>query len=244
MGTLYDWLHAEPFTLTMSSGFFGFFAHCGMLSALEERGLTPARITGSSAGALVGACFASGCPTVTLQQRLAALQKKDFWDPRPGLGLLRGNRFRTILRDLAQVTNLEDCPIPIAVSVYDGLFRKTKVMDTGPLDRIVSASCAVPFLFHPVRIGRRWYWDGGIRDRHGLAATQPGERIFFHHLSSRSPWRHKNDPALKIPQRENLTALVIDHLPRSGPNRLEAGPRAFERARQETFRLLRLPIKK
>ena len=51
--TLRTWLTEAPFTLGMSSGFFGFFAHAGVLAALEEQGLTPRAVAGSSAGALV-----------------------------------------------------------------------------------------------------------------------------------------------------------------------------------------------
>ena len=60
MRTLRDWLAGKPFTLVMSSGFFGFFAHAGVVSVLEEQGLRPARIAGSSAGALVGAPLGRG----------------------------------------------------------------------------------------------------------------------------------------------------------------------------------------
>ena len=49
---LADWLAEAPFTLTLSSGFFSFFAHSGLIAALQEADLRPARITGSSAGAL------------------------------------------------------------------------------------------------------------------------------------------------------------------------------------------------
>jgi len=44
MNTLRDWLRAGPFTLAMSSGFFGFYAHAGFLSVLEAEGLLPARV--------------------------------------------------------------------------------------------------------------------------------------------------------------------------------------------------------
>lgn len=41
--TLQTWLEENPFTLALSSGFFGFYAHAGFLKALEERGLAPER---------------------------------------------------------------------------------------------------------------------------------------------------------------------------------------------------------
>ena len=55
-----DWLSEEPFTLLSSAGFFGFFAHAGLLAALEQTGLSPRRVAGASAGALAGGLWAAG----------------------------------------------------------------------------------------------------------------------------------------------------------------------------------------
>jgi NTE family protein len=59
-----------------------------------------------------------------------------------------------------------------------------------------------------------------------------------HHLSSRSPWRSADDPALVPPKRAGLVALVIDGVPRTGPFRLSEGVRAFDVARRATERAL------
>ena len=232
---LRDWLQAEPFTLTLSSGFFSFFAHSGMLSILEEEDLLPIRVSGSSAGALVGTLWASGRTMPELCDRLLTLQKDDFWDPGLGLGLLQGKRTRSLIWEIAGVERLEDCPVPAVVSVYDGVARQTHVLREGPLDQIVYASCAVPLMFQPIRINGRLYWDGGIQDRPGLAGIEKGARVFYHHIESRSPWRRKDDPALQIPVRQNMASLQIKGLPRVGPNQLEAGRVAFEVAREVTL---------
>jgi NTE family protein len=52
MPPLADLLRHDPFELILSPGFFGFFAHAGVVRALEEAGLVPAAAGGSSAGAL------------------------------------------------------------------------------------------------------------------------------------------------------------------------------------------------
>ena len=236
--TLKDWLQEQPFTLTLSAGFFSFFAHCGMVSVLEDEGLYPTKITGASAGALIGAGWASGCSASRMQDRLFRLTKADFWDPGFGLGLLKGQLFRRLVAEVAGAERLEDCQIPVALSVSNLLSRTTQVLTQGPLAEAVHASGAVPFLFQPVRIHGRYYVDGGVTDRHGLAGTENGSRILYHHIASRSPWRRKNSPALTIPHRANLVTLVIPDLPRSGPNRLDRGRQAFTRARQATQRAL------
>src|SRR5947209_13663229 len=91
---LRDWLAEAPFSLALSAGFFGFFAHAGFISALEDAGLVPDSVTGSSAGALVGGLWASGTPAARIEAELRPLRREHFWDPAPGFGLLRGRLFR------------------------------------------------------------------------------------------------------------------------------------------------------
>jgi len=239
--TLAEVLAKAPFTLAMSSGFFGFFAHAGMVTALHERDLIPARIVGSSAGALIGACWAAGRHPQHIKSALLALRRQDFWDPRPGLGLLGGRRFAKLLHGLLPVHTFAHCPIPLAVSVFDGLRLATRVIDHGPLVPAVVASCAVPGLFQPVWINRRPMWDGGILDRRAQAPLKTDERVFYHHLASKSPWRRASSPALQLPQRPNLWSLVIPDLPRVGPHRLELGAQAYQMAYDKTRRALDLP---
>jgi len=232
--TLKEWLKKGPFTLTMSSGFFSFFAHCGMLSVLEDEYLMPSMITGSSAGALIGVCSASGLSTETIRNRLFRLSKSDFWDPSFGLGLLKGKLFRRLINDFITVRLLEDCPTPVAVSVFDIISRKTHVLNTGTLADAVYATCAVPFLFQPIRIDGHYYLDGGLKDRPGLAGAQDCQRVFYHHIMSKSPWRSRNSPALQIPVIDGLVSLSIDEIPRVSPGKLESGKLAYEKARMAT----------
>lgn len=230
MPTLRDWLSRAPFTLGLSSGFFGFFAHAGVISVLEEEGLLPSRIVGSSAGALVGGLWAAGIPARRLREELLALRREHFWDPWPGIGLLRGRLFRARVESILPVRTFEECPVPIAVSAYDVLGFRTAVLERGALAPALHASCAAPVLFQPVRIGARLYSDGGVRDRHGLAALGPGERVLYHHLTSRSPWRRRNSPALRVPARPELRAVALEGLPRLGPFRLDRAAEAMEQA--------------
>lgn len=75
--------------VVFSSGFFGFFAHAGVLSALRERGIHPAGFSGSSSGAIVAAMAACDMPDDAIQRILFDLRKADFWDPDPPGTLLR-----------------------------------------------------------------------------------------------------------------------------------------------------------
>ena len=228
--TLRDWLAFAPFTLAMSSGFFGFFAHAGFLSVLEEEGLPPARVCGSSAGALVAGLWASGLAARRIRDELLLLRRAHFWDARPGLGLLRGALFRARLEALMPVATFDACRVPLAVSLFDVGARRTTVLHDGALAPAVHASCAAPVLFQPVRIGGRLYLDGGILDRPGLASVAEGERVLFHHLTSRSPWRRRGSPALQPPERPEMQVVAVPGLPRLGPFRLERGGEAIDGA--------------
>lgn len=240
--SLREWLREAPFTLTMSSGFFGFFAHTGVLEVLEEQGLMPSRLSGSSAGALVTGAWASGIGAASLAKELLSLEREDFWDPGFGLGLLRGAMFRKRLESLLPNATFEACRVPLSISVYDVFARKTRVLDRGQLATAIQASCAVPVLFHPVWIDGRPYSDGGIRDRPGIEGVPRSERVLYHHLVSRSPWRRKADPQLVPPSREGLVTLGFESLPRVGPYKLHIGREAYDEAKRRMSKALDEPV--
>jgi NTE family protein len=240
--SLYEVLDQAPFGLTMSSGFFSFFAHTGMLTALLDAGLVPTRVSGSSAGALVGGLWAAGVDPSRLQRELFALSRERFWDPSPGLGLLRGELFRGLLDEVLPVRRFDQLKVPLAVSAYEPLRHRTHALSQGELGAAIHASCAVPLMFHPVRVGEHFLLDGGVLDRPGLMGMPQGARVLYHHIVSRSPWRRKGSPALRVPKRKGLTALALHDLPRSGPFRLHVGPKAFAQAYAQTKRALTLPV--
>src|SRR5262245_24512003 len=200
MTTLAQRLRDEPFELIMSSGFFGFFAHAGVVQALDELALRPALVGGSSAGALVAGLWGAGLPAQTIRDRLFGLRRADFWDPDPrlglggprGLGLLRGDRFEALLADALKLVGVErfsDCAIPVRVVAFDVGTRRTVTLGDGELVPAIRASCSVPGMFQPAVIGQRRLLDGGIADRPGIAAASDGARVLYHHLPPHSPWR-------------------------------------------------------
>jgi NTE family protein len=253
--TLKEWLQEEDFSLSLSSGFFSFFAHLGMLSVLEDEQLIPKHISGSSAGALIGSLWAAGLSCQTIARELFALRRTDFWDPDMTLGfrmppqkhtpgLLKGALFRHRLEMITkphQVNDIKDCPISLCLSVHCLESKSTVVFDSGPFADTVYASCAFPGLFQAITLehpslGTARFNDGGILDRPALAgySSDTDERIFYHHISSRSPWRKKNSPSLRHPQRPKLSTLSLNNISRCGPTKLHLGPQIFEQARNQT----------
>lgn len=234
MQRLLDKLRDEPFNLALSSGFFGFYAHAGLLSAIEDAGLVPKLITGSSAGALAGGLWASGLSAQALSRELTELERRDFWDPGIGIGLLKGRLFRERLERLLPVSAIEDAKIPVAISLFDILRRRTVVRSSGDLASAIHASCALPGLFQPVWLDRRPYSDGGILDRPGWLGLDATTFTFANNLPSNAKRPR--------PRRANTTVLHIANLPRVTPFALKRGQEAFATARYAMQRALERPV--
>ena len=246
--TLRDWLAEGPFSVALCSGFFGFYAHCGFMRGLEAEGFAPSALAGSSAGALVAGLWAAGRDAADMADELLGMTRTDFWDPGPGLGLLRGRRFATRLERALPVASFERTRVPLAVSVWEISGRRTVVRTQGPLAPAIQASCSFPGLFQPVIIDGRRYLDGGIAARSALdaldAVAAPGERVLHHHLESKSPWRRAGSGALRIPGRPGLVAVVVPDLPRCGPFKMHRGGGALEVAERGLLRALDQPLPK
>ena len=235
MQTLRQWLSTGDYTLALSSSFFGFYAHCGAATALYDLGFQPKKLTGSSAGALVGGALASGLQPTDIRDILFSVKRQDFWDPGIGFGVLRGEKFRQIVRRHF-VTDIAETVIPFAVGVFDLLSWRTRYLASGPMPEAISASCAVPVMFHPVRIGRKIYLDGGILDKSGINHDDESRTlgIFISH-----------DPGPKNPARKlaaDHRVLRVKGLPRPHPLRLDIGRDAFEQARQRVLQAMEQPF--
>lgn len=235
--TLRAWLNEAPFTLTLSSGFFGFYAHCGVLSALLDEGITPARATGSSAGALVSGLWASGRDIQELQEALFELKRDDFWDPSIGLGLLKGALFEEKLKELLACADFSETRCPLRVTAFHCFRLRAQVFERGALAPVIRASCTFPGLFQPVWINGAPYIDGGVSDRPGWHQLESESRVFYHHLLSRSRLRGALG-LTQVPRRPQTAALVVQGLPRCAPSDMSAGPEAFRAAREAMLRSL------
>lgn len=248
--THHEWLAEAPYTLALGAGFFGFFAHTGVLRALEESGAPrPRRVVGVSAGALAGGLWASGMSAGEIEQELTGLRRPDFWDPGLPLGgLLKGEKFTAKLRGLLDargVARIEDCPTPFAAVVYELATRRTRVLDAGGISAAIQASCTVPLMFRPLRHEGRLLVDGGVGDRHGETALAAEERVLHHALVSRSPWRRlsgRKAARAELSPRTGRKVLVVEALPRVSPFRLGHGPAALATAREAMLRWLAAPV--
>ncbi len=224
--TLRQWLSQSDFTLALSSSFFGFFAHCGFVTALFEEKLMPKKITGSSAGALVGAAVASGLSPHELKELLFSIRKNDFWDPKLGLGFLKGERFHSLLAKHL-VPSFAETKIPIEIAVLDLLAMKTKFLTAGNLPKAVAASCAVPLMFQPVRIESRYFADGGVFRKSGVNPQNIHENTFCVYLQTRGlVGLYERGKDLKNAS-SKVKIIHFKKIPSVNPNSLETGRLAY-----------------
>jgi NTE family protein len=224
----------RPFTLALSSGFFGFYAHVGFLKALDELKLKPAAYAGTSAGAIVGAAAAIGLSVKEIEKLILNVSRKEFWDPSPGFGFLRGRKLQELIEKEIG-SDFNQLKVPLRVPVFDIARRSTIVLTSGNLARAVRASSAVPFMFHPVRIEKRFYWDGGIQDKMGIHGIPKDEKILSHYLQSSSGDPHsiyesKRDEKTLQARGENLMRIQLKNLPRSHPFAMNRGPEIIQAA--------------
>lgn len=151
--------------LALGGGAAKGFAHVGVISVLEEAGLRPSLVVGTSAGSVVGALYASGKTGMQLQQ--AALQIEevaiaDWMVPIVNRGVFRGEALARYVNEAVGSRLLEDMRIPLGVVATDLGNGQPVLFRRGDTGTAVRASSAVPAVFQPVRISGRDYVDGGL----------------------------------------------------------------------------------
>lgn len=237
-GTLREWLEEAPFTLALSSSFFGFYAHCGFADALYSAGHRPAKFTGASAGAIVAAALASDVTPADAREIFFSLKREDFWDPGPGLGLLRGKKFENNIKDRF-ARDICETKFPLEISVFDLWTMRTRYLTEGPLAKAVVASCSVPLMFHPVRMGKRIYLDGGILNKSGI---HPGhERVLCVYLQSDGVHGMYERKVSFPPLHEGHKILHFKNFPRVDYRSLRGGTDAYQNIFLRTGKALSLP---
>jgi NTE family protein len=151
--------------LVLSGGGARGFAHLGVIQALNEAGIIPDIISGTSAGALVGVLYADGYNPREILALMNWASRFDFMRPAlPREGLLQINGIIKILKANLRSKTFADLKIPLFVSATDLNNGKSVYFSEGDLFEPVIASASVPVLFQPVKIGDISYVDGGVLD--------------------------------------------------------------------------------
>jgi NTE family protein len=149
--------------LALGGGAARGFAHIGVIQVLEEAGLRPDLVVGTSAGSFVGALYASGKSGMELGTLAQTMDESALTDwAFPGRGLLRGDALARYVREQVGGRTIEQLPLPLGIVATDLDTGLAALFQRGDTGIAVRASSAVPALFQPVRIGGREYVDGGL----------------------------------------------------------------------------------
>lgn len=155
----------SPIGLVLGSGAARGFAHIGVLQVLMAHGIVPDIVVGTSMGALVGGCYAtnhleeleSWARSLTMRRILGYLDVRFG-----GSGLISGGRLASHLHDSIGSTLIEDLPMRFAAIATEVGTGHEIWLTRGSLTLALRASYALPGVFPPVQIGRRWLVDGAL----------------------------------------------------------------------------------
>ena len=149
--------------LALGGGAARGFAHIGVIQVLEENGLRPDLVVGTSAGSLVAALYATGRSGAELGLLAESMDESAVTDwAFPGRGLIRGEALAKYVRDHTGGRNIEQMRMPLGIVATDLDSGEAILFQRGDPGVAVRASSAVPAVFQPVRIGLREYVDGGL----------------------------------------------------------------------------------
>lgn len=151
--------------LALGGGAAKGFAHVGVIAVLEEAGLRPDYVVGTSAGSLVAALYASGKSSAELQKTAMSMEEAAITDwmlPLVGRGVFRGDALGRFVNESVGGRLIEDMRIPLGVVATDLGSGQAVLFQRGDTGTAVRASSAVPAVFVPVKINGRDYVDGGL----------------------------------------------------------------------------------
>ena len=151
--------------LALGGGAARGFAHVGVIQVLEEAGLRPSHVVGTSAGSLVAALYASGKSPAELVRVAESMQEAEITDwmlPILNRGALRGEALAKHVNVQVGGKTLEQMKIPLGIVATDLGSGQAITFRRGNTGSAVRASSAVPAVFQPVRLGDREYVDGGL----------------------------------------------------------------------------------
>jgi len=149
--------------LALGGGAARGFAHIGVIQVLEEAGIRPDLVVGTSAGSLVAAMYAAGKTGAEMAALAQTMDEGGITDwAFPTRGLIRGEALARYVREQTGGRTIEQMKLPLGIVATDLDSGAAILFQRGDTGLAVRASSAVPAVFQPVRIGTREYVDGGL----------------------------------------------------------------------------------
>ncbi len=148
--------------LVLGSGGVRGLAHVGVLEALDERNIEPDIITGSSAGAIIGALYAADYTVDDIKDLVDDFKVYEFIDfTNIGSGILKGQKAKVFLKEQLGDRTFNDLTIDLVVNALDLNNDTTRYIDSGDVVNALHASMAIPGVFKPVPHEEDYLLDAG-----------------------------------------------------------------------------------
>jgi NTE family protein len=159
-----DLRYVSPLGLALGGGGVLGAAHVGVLQVLHERGIEPGIVTGTSAGAAIGAAYAAQIDPYQLAEYVVRARWENFGTValKPGVGVLESAGLRRTIEMLGGDRLIENLPVRYGAVATDIRTRESVLLESGSLADAVAASIAVPGLFRPSRNDGKILVDGGL----------------------------------------------------------------------------------
>ncbi len=155
--------HRPVIALVLGSGGARGYAHIGAIEVLEQAGIHPDFIVGTSAGSIVGSIYASGKPAIELRNIALSMKANDVRDIRLDMkGFFDGKKVQDYVNLQVDETPLEAMKIPMFVVATQLKQGKKVVFNYGNTGQAVRASVSIPSMFIPTTIANLEYVDGGL----------------------------------------------------------------------------------
>ena len=149
--------------LALSGGGARGFAHPGAIKAIEDLGLKPEVLSGTSAGALAAVLYADGYTPEEVYQLFAGKDFKEFAEIQvPKMAIFGTSGFKRFLKRILRARNFEDLSMPVKVVTTNFDEGKSTIFEKGPIIDVLIASCSIPIVFNPVVIDGVNYVDGAL----------------------------------------------------------------------------------
>jgi NTE family protein len=149
--------------LVLGGGAARGFAHIGVLKVLEMNKIPFDIIVGTSAGSFVASLSAYGFNAYQIQKISLEMERSEIVDISiPDNGFIKGDLLEEYINRMLRNTTMEKLRIPFYAVATDIQSGREVVFASGNTGRAVRASCAIPGIFNPVRIGDHVYVDGSV----------------------------------------------------------------------------------
>ena len=164
--------------VALSGGGARGIAHIGVLLALEENGIFPDVISGTSAGSIVGALYASGKkPAEILKFVESSKIYKTVKFGMPLKGLTDLSYLSDLLSKNIEYDDFGSLAKELYISVSNLNSGELEIISKGKLFEVVVASSSIPLIFKPVLMNGQYYIDGGVMNN--LPAESIRQRVDF-----------------------------------------------------------------